>query len=463
MSHIRKIFYGASFLGIGEIIARVIGAFATFYLARILGPQGFGKLNFAFAITSYFLVLSIFGLDLAGIRALAQKKKKPSYILSNIAPMIWGISILSAIIMLIVALFIRVESADNRLIALFCLNIIVNGLTMEWFFQGLERMKKVAIARILQRVIYVILILVFVSSAKNIYYIPIFLSIAMFSAQAFLWITFFRTDRLTIHLDKAFLSSIIKYAFPIGLAGITIAIYRNTDSIMLGVMKNSKDVGFYNAGAKLVLFIAMMRHLAMQATFPRLNNLYTSSIEEFRKLSMQLEIIMSGIAVPIMFVIGVFSNDIIKILYGQNYIEAVGAMPYLLAGVTILYSSFIFPNLLNVVGKSWGYFIITLSAAIVNVIFNYIFIPQMGIAGAALGTVAAETSILLASFVLTRRITHFRFFPLFAPSISGAIAMFLVKYMFANIWLRSGIGIVLYCIVWFLVYKLLKKYIIAGV
>ena len=460
MSNVRKIFKGASFLGIGELIARSIGAIVTFYLARTLGPQWFGKLNFAFAITSYFLVLSIFGLDLAGIRSLSQRKRKPSQVVSNIAPLLWGMSIISAIIMLIVALFIRSESADNKLIALFCLNIVVNGLTMEWFFQGLEKMRKIAIARILQRVVYAILIFIFVSSAENIYYIPIFLSIAMFVGQSFLWINFLHKNKFVIHFDKNFVSSIIKYAFPIGLAGITISIYRNTDSIMLGLMRTSKDVGFYNAGAKLVLFIALMRHLAMQATFPRLNNLYSSSIKEFRQLAMQLEIIMSGIAVPIMFIIGIFSNSIINILYGNSYIESVKAMPYLLASVAILYSSFVFPNLLNVVGKSWDYFKITLSAAIVNVVFNYIFIPKMGIAGAALGTVVAEITILIISFWLTKHITRFRFFPLFAPTIFGTISMFLLVHIINNIWLKAGVGILSYGIVWFFIYKLCNKYII---
>ena len=459
MGHIKKIIHNMSYLIAGELLARAIGAVIIFYLARVLGPIMFGKYTFTLSFMSYFTMLGVFGLDIAGIRALSHYKDRLS-VAKNVEFLIFTISFLSTLLMIIVGLNIRGPAVDHKLITLFSGCVLVNGLTLEWFFQGTENMKLVAVARILQRLLYVLLIIMFVRSPDNLYYLPLFLAGAIAFAQGYLWIHFFRyrdSKRLSA-LDFGLIKEIFLFAVPIGLAGFTITIYRNTDSLMLGLMKTSKEVGFYNAALRFVLLIAMFRHLAMQATFPRLNKLYRSSRQEFKEVLLQIETVMSGIAVPVLFIVAVFSKQIVKLLYGMEYMPAAKVFPYLLISVGILFVSFVFPNTLNIVGRSWGYFKVTFSAAITNVIFNYILIPKFGVVGAAIGTIVAELSILLTSFWLTKEITNFNLVFLFAPTFVGVVVLLFFSFLVSNVYLKCIGGVLVYIILWWIVYGLTKAH-----
>lgn len=459
MSQVWKVFRGMTFLTIAEIFSQAFGALATLYLARILEPDWFGKLNFARAFSSYFLILGIFGLDIAGIRAVATKKEEAPYIVGNLVPMFASMSIVASIVMLVLSFVIGGHNIDTKLIQLFVLSTLANAFTIEWLFQGFENQERVAISRIIQRLIYCIAIL-FISSPEQVYRVPIIAFIAILVGQGYLWIIFLSKSKLSFCISKEFIIATMKYALPIGLAGLSITIYHNTDSLMLGLIRTSSEVGYYNAGAKIVLLIALIRHLTMQSAFPRLNNLFVNEPEKFREVCLHLQLIVSSVAVPVLFTMANFSKQIIIFLYGDKYLLSADAMPYLLASIALLYSSFIFPNLLNVIGRSWGFFKVTLLAAIVNVIFNYIWIPQKGIIGAAMGTIVAEASILLLSFYLTKEITKFRFTALFSPIITGTLAMITISSFIENIPLKIISGIAVYCFFWLITYNFVKDNII---
>ena len=59
-------------LGLGEILARLIAFAATIYIARVLGPESYGIVGFALAITLYFSWFTDFGIEDLAPRELAR-------------------------------------------------------------------------------------------------------------------------------------------------------------------------------------------------------------------------------------------------------------------------------------------------------------------------------------------------------------------------------------------------------
>ena len=66
-------------LGGGETLARVVAFFGTAYLARVLGPEGFGLVGFATAICGY-LALSNWALNDIGARAVAKTPHEAGFV-----------------------------------------------------------------------------------------------------------------------------------------------------------------------------------------------------------------------------------------------------------------------------------------------------------------------------------------------------------------------------------------------
>lgn len=61
-------------LTMADAFVKFLGAVNIAYLARILGPEDFGKMNFALAIVGYFAMLSQFGLNTVGVRQVARDR-----------------------------------------------------------------------------------------------------------------------------------------------------------------------------------------------------------------------------------------------------------------------------------------------------------------------------------------------------------------------------------------------------
>ncbi len=97
-----QIFKNFSYLAAAELISKGIAFFTTVYIARVLGPENFGKLGFAQAVLSYFILIVSLGFDVYGAREIARNKENTKKLLVNITVLK---SILSACRFLLVALF----------------------------------------------------------------------------------------------------------------------------------------------------------------------------------------------------------------------------------------------------------------------------------------------------------------------------------------------------------------------
>ena len=87
ISSVRRIARNTSFLTISQIISYGESFIYVILVARYLGPQGLGVLNFAVALTAIFSILANFGLTTLTTREVARDKSKASKYAANLIPM----------------------------------------------------------------------------------------------------------------------------------------------------------------------------------------------------------------------------------------------------------------------------------------------------------------------------------------------------------------------------------------
>ena len=88
MSQARRIARNTSFLTISQIISFGVSAIYVILVARYLGPQGLGILNFAVALTAIFNVLTNFGLPTLITREVARDRSTASKYAANVVPIL---------------------------------------------------------------------------------------------------------------------------------------------------------------------------------------------------------------------------------------------------------------------------------------------------------------------------------------------------------------------------------------
>ena len=86
-------------------ISKLITSIGTFsiivYLARTLLPSGFGKINFALIVISYFGLISNMGLSTLGVREIAKDHNKLKKYIENIVSLRVILGIISYLFLLL--------------------------------------------------------------------------------------------------------------------------------------------------------------------------------------------------------------------------------------------------------------------------------------------------------------------------------------------------------------------------
>lgn len=186
------------------------------------------------------------------------------------------------------------------------------------------------------------------------------------------------------NIDKKYLKLMLVYAIPLIPNSVFWWIMQSADRYMIIYMLSAADNGLYAVANKIPTLITTISGIFFQAW-------QLSSVEEststdkshfhttvFDALSMVLILSTSFIMVIL--------QPLYKILTEETYYDGWTCTPFLLcAMVYSCYSSFLGTNYVAM-KKTKGVFLTTVVGAIANVVLNFIFIPVLGIDGAALAT-----------------------------------------------------------------------------
>ncbi|MCG2758055.1 MAG: flippase [Desulfobacteraceae bacterium] len=412
----------ASLLFLG-IISQLIGFAAVIYLARVLGPGGFGKINFAIAIITYFTLIANMGLPLLGTREIAREKDKIKDYIGNILILRLCLALLGFCLLLLLAFFLNKPLEIKYLIIFYGFGLIPSALLLDWAFQGVEKMEYIGLGNILATAIYVVLVLSFVKSPEQILLIPCFQVAGSLLAAAILFSIFAKNfGKPVFKIDLVFWKSLIRQSLPIGFSLIMAQIFYNIDTVMLGFMRSDEEVGYYNAAYKIIMLFIFVIGVYHDAIFPVISNYYKTSLDSLRKLLSVTQELMVAVAVPLAVGGTILARPIINLLYGTDYNNGIIAFQILIWAVVIIYINTAYSRGLLACKKENWFLAGTIIPAVVNVVANFILIPPLGLKGAAISTVIAEASGFLVMYIGFKKIFHMPFHnyivrPLLASSL----------------------------------------------
>lgn len=178
-------------------------------------------------------------------------------------------------------------------------------------------------------------------------------------------------------------------------------VFNSADRIMIGHYCGNDAVGIYAIGSKLGL-VANFIYIAFQGgwqhfVFSTMKD--EDQVELISKIYEYLSIISS---VMLFFVLTV-SKPMFPILFGKEYEMSYMVAPYLFMSPLLLMLYQTIGNQFLVIKKTWISMFVLIIGAAVNVLFNVILIPIIGIEGAALGTLFGYfISLLVANIILIK-------------------------------------------------------------
>jgi len=419
-------------LFISGVICGLLQFITIAYIARILAPDNFGKINFALAIITYFTLLTNIGLPLLGTREIAKNQNHLRSIIKKILSLRLLLSCIGFLIILALS-FIFAESADIRyLLIIYGVGVIPSSLFADWIFQGIQKMEYIAVGNLISTTFYTILILIFIKDQNQILLIPVFQVMSTILAVAILFLILY--NKIIRPLDReqseypVSMKELIVITLPIGVSLIATQIFYNIDTIMLGIIKSTEEVGYYSAAYKIIMVFIIFIGYFHNSIFPIIANFSKSSNDALKRLLSLSQKFMVILAVPLLVGGIILANRIIKLIYGNNYLESVIPFQILLFAVFIIFINTNYSRTLLASGYERLYLLGTVVPALINIFLNIMIIPYYGMVGAAVVTVISEFVGFLIMYRGFLTITTIPFWELFFKPFCSVVIMGLALY-----------------------------------
>ncbi|MBN1799630.1 MAG: flippase [Spirochaetales bacterium] len=430
MSSVRKVLKNFISLSASYIVTSLFGFFATIYLAQNLGAAGFGKISFAYSFLVYFMMLANPGLDRLGIRILARDAGKLKQA-GTLVTLRFMLALISFLLLVLIAFILPKPSDVRILIIIYGISLFTYALLLEWVYQGVEKMGFVSVSRTLDKMLYFILIILFIENQNQILFVPVFWLAGSLAASLFLLIVFLvKYGGLRLSCDLSAFKGFLKQAVPIGLSYFVTQLFFHFDIIMLGMLKTEKEVGIYQASSKIIQLVLPWFNLFFIVIFPVLTRLYKESKEKITSLIRIILKYFIIICFPLITMGTVTANDIIRFLFGSEYIEGVLVFQILLWTLACFLISYSFMNLLLACDRERKLLAGMSIGTLTNIVFNIILIPLYGIHGAAVATITGSFVMLVYMYYESRKIMKVPFLTNIPLPFISALATIVVIYLF---------------------------------
>lgn len=257
------------------------------YLVRVLGVEKYGLYVFSFVVIQYFVLLVNYGFPFSGTKLISiyrNNKIRVSVIFYNIvfARILFAI-IATVIILLIILIFPKFRS--EYVLYLYGLGILFgSALNPIWFFQGIEKMKYLTVVNFLSKLTTVLLVFILIKTKDDYIYVNLFFSIGYILAgivSLVMAIKVFKIGFIRPKLKHTLY--LIKNGLQVFLSTLGMNLYRDLNTIILGIMFDYSVVGFYAAAEKVVKVIQSLLSPVSQALFPYFGKEINSSLSDKEK------------------------------------------------------------------------------------------------------------------------------------------------------------------------------------
>lgn len=341
------IFQNFTYISILQVFVMLAPLLTYPYLIRVLGKELYGWVIMAQVIASYGSILVDFGFKSVSAKHVSvyrDDKVKLSEIVSSILTLRFFLWLISLVIYL--GIIYCIPSYRNHLwLFLFSFGITFNELLFpQFYFQGVERMKYIAVLNITIRSVFVILTFFLIKKAGDYVFVPLLLSVGyLIGGTVALYIIFFR-DKLAYRLPSfSVMKFYLKDASPIFFTDVICTIKDKLNYILLGTWGGMNNVVVYDLGSKFTNVILKPAGIVGTVLFPKIAK--ERNIVLFKKVATAL---LGGI-----FLLVVLLNLFLPEVIGFFMKEEIDLLPirlYLLAPVIVGLSGYIASNLIIALG-----------------------------------------------------------------------------------------------------------------
>ncbi len=460
---IPKIISNSAVYSVVAFFQKCIMFFLLPLYTHYLTPEDYGVMNVVISLTTFLSIFILFSLTSTATR-FYYMNRDISY-----AKKLWGTLILlvlinSVVIGSLIIIFHRyvIDFAIGDIpfypfVFVGMLNTIVSPLYLffQSYLQTIQDGKRYAVNALLHFTIQVALTVFFIAYFK-LGVIGVLLANLITTALFFIYsFFFFLRLKLKWRIDKEIASSAVKYATPLLPHHLFAWSSGTIDKLMLNSLSSTSTTGLYSAAQQFGNIVGMIEVGVNRAYTPWFyDKISKGSTAVIPKLS---QILVLGYC-TLALAISLFSREVLNFMVAESYRSVWVYIPFfcyaqVFQGVYYIFSNYLFYE------KPKNVFYCTFISALVIVVFNFMLIPRIGIAGPVVSSAIAMVIRSIVCIYMARKTECYVKTDILSLIIPIILFFALSMLTFPLAKLNLFVSVLLKCLIILLVVlSLLKKY-----
>jgi PST family polysaccharide transporter len=375
------------------------------YLTRVLGAAAWGLVAFTQAFGVYIGVVVEFGFFLSANREVARCREDRNK-LGEILASVLGARVLLCLACLGPALLAGIlvpifrDHRDLFLAGFFW--GLVQGFSMSWFFQGLERMRLVAALETPSQFLGIIAIFLFVRRPQDAWLVLVIQGMA-YAVPTLIELALAYREVPVVRPTLRSIREGLRMGTSMFLYRGSLELYARGNALILGLFVAPQLVGYYATAEKIARASYRALNPVTQALYPRMTYLLRHSPDKAHRLArLGLAFVVAG-GMALTLLIYLFAPWIIRIIAGPEFAPAVpllrilALMPALIAFGQAYGTQWMLP-----LGMDRSFNLVMVSAGAFDLVLALILAPRYAQFGVAWAVVATEAAIALGFYVVLR-------------------------------------------------------------
>ena len=371
-------------------------------ISRIIGPEKYGVVNYAYAFVGYFVLLINAGFDFYGTRKILEyknDKEKINKLFSSITLSKTYLLILSALLFG-VSLFLIPQLRGEKLVSIFtfllCIGWVVNP---SWLYNGMQESRRYAVFSFISKLLFTIAVILVIRQQSDYIYQPLITGLAHVLVSFISLSYAIRKYKITFSfINWSNIKQTLKENKHLSVIWWFTNQSSSTNILIAGFMLSTLDLGIYSAALRMVIIIQTIISMPLNTVlFPYIGEAFVNSYDD--GLSRAGKTLPYLLLVSAMIAVGcfVFAKPVILLFYGYQFTEAIFLLKIvsLVLFFSTLNSAFGQQILLHLKLDSI-YMRFIIAGFIINVLLLFLFIKTNGPEGAAIAWPLSEAIIFIA-------------------------------------------------------------------
>lgn len=392
-----KLIANASWLVLHRVSEAVLAMTVFVFLARYLGPDGLGLINYAQSFVAVFSIVAVMGLDRIAIKMIVENKKMRSAILGTSFYLRLTAGLIAWMAAVILVWFIGRQDAVILVAIIGAGFLWQSFFVVNFHFQAEIKSVYFASAQIISALLLNIflLFLIYVGARLQMfawaYFIGSFLSAVLLLVAYKIDVGNFLDWKFDVIIAKKLLFG----CWPLIVSGLAVLLIGKIPYLMMGRLSSADSIGYFAASDKLVKVWNFIPLAATLTLYPQIVEAKKKDISKYMNNFQSLYIFAIWFSLIMSFFIWLFAGKLIWLLYGASYEASV--LVLMIYAWTLPFISLTFINrqffvienrLLSMI---WRELIVVLFSVVVQ----YLLVVRYGAVGSAIGVLVSYAFLVL--------------------------------------------------------------------